>query len=496
MKICHISDTHFGSSSHHNAEALEELLNEIREGDFDFLIHTGDVTQSGRLDEYKMAQEFFKKLNVPYVAIPGNHDARNGGVRLFEEYIGPSNGLQETNDAIIIYVDSSVMDSNEGRVGMVKYDMMREALNEYIDKSLKIVAIHHHTIPIPMAGRERNVLSNAGDILDLLLKSDVDLVLSGHRHFPNVHEVESTLFINAGTSAGRKTRYGDVNSYDIVEIDADTKRVTTKRLDGRVSVKEYPRQEQRIFSDMGKKLFSIAHMSNTFITDSRPFLYNHFINAVNKINKIEPDLVVHCGGVVKEGIPSDYELASNLMSKLKSPVYYTPAGRDINYLGYDLFPKHFGDIDQTYSDGDIVLKGVSTAQYDSPIGIVGKTERKALISDIKSREEDFKGIFLHHNLLPIPHSREKGLLEDAGDMLREVVDADIDLVLTGTSSHPHAARVGETVIVNANSMSSVYQRSIRGNSFNLIDIYEKVVAVYEINSLWGTKRLKGMWSRV
>ncbi len=496
MKICHISDTHFGSRSHFNPEAIDRLLDDISEGDFDFLVHTGDVTQSGRLDEYEEAQEFFKKLDIPYVAIPGNHDARNGGIQLFGEYIGPSNGLQETDGAIIIYVNSSVMDSDQGRVGRVKYDMMRDSLNDYIDKSLKIVAIHHHTIPIPMAGRERNVLSNAGDILDLLLKSDVDLVLSGHRHFPNVHEVESTLFINAGTSSGRKTRYGDVNSYDIVEIDEDIKKVTTKRIDGRVSVKEYPRYEKRIFSDLGEKLFSIAHISNTFISDSKPFLYSHFINAVNKINKLEPDIVVHCGGVVKEGIPSDYDIATKLMSKIEPPVFYTPAGRDINYLGYQLFSKHFGDIDQTYTNGEIVLKGVATAQYDSPIGIVGQTERKALVSDIKGRGEDFRGIFLHHNLLPIPHSREKGLLEDAGDMLREVVDAGVDLVLTGTSSHPQAAKVGDTVIVNANSMSSVYQRSIRGNSFNLIDIYEKVVAVYEINSLWGTKRLKGMWSRV
>lgn len=58
--------------------------------------------------------------------------------------------------------------------------------------------------------RERNVLENAGDILYMLLKADVDLVLLGHRHYPNLHQIENTVFLNAGTASSSKTRYGDV----------------------------------------------------------------------------------------------------------------------------------------------------------------------------------------------------------------------------------------------------------------------------------------------
>jgi predicted phosphodiesterase len=76
-----------------------------------------------------------------------------------------------------------------------------------------------------------------------------------------------------------------------------------------------------------------------------------------------------------------------------------------------------------------------------------------------------------------------------------MVDAKVDLVLTGTSSHPYATKVGDTVIVNANSISSAYQRSLRGNSFNLIDIYDGAISVSEINSLWGKRHLLGIWER-
>jgi predicted phosphodiesterase len=75
------------------------------------------------------------------------------------------------------------------------------------------------------------------------------------------------------------------------------------------------------------------------------------------------------------------------------------------------------------------------------------------------------------------------------------VDNNLDIVLTGTSSHPHAVKVGDTVIVNANTVSGVYQRSVYGHSFNVIDVYEKVIVVSEFNSLWGNRRTIGMWER-
>ncbi|MFO7991547.1 MAG: metallophosphoesterase [Thermoplasmata archaeon] len=495
MKIIHISDTHIDGGSEFNREVLEKVLKEINSGKYDLLIHSGDVTQCGRLSEYQEAQNFFQKLEIPYVVVPGNHDARNGGIHLFEDYIGPSTGFNEFGDAVVIYVNSAIADSNNGRVGMVKFDFLEEALNEFNDKPIKVVVIHHHTLPIPMAGRERNILSNAGDLLDLFIKSDVDLVISGHRHYPNVYRVEDTVVINAGTVSSTKTRYGDLNSYNIIDIDEREKSVTTRRVDGREKRFDFPQKTKRVFSHFGKRECRIAHVSNTFLSDSRVFLTRHFKNAINTINNLDPDVVVHCGGIVREGIPRDYQVAQERLSRIYAPVVYTPAGRDLNYLGYHLFFKYFGKLDQTWSNDDIVLQGVSSSQYDSPIGVVGKTERTALLRDLEEHDEDFKGIFLHHSLIPIPHSREKGLLEDSGDLLSEVVNKGIDLVLTGTSSHPHCLRVENTIIVNANSLSSIYQRSQLGNSFNLIDIYEKVVAVYEINSLWGTKRLSGLWPR-
>lgn len=495
MKIFHFSDIHAGSDKHFRKENLLHIIDEINNGDYDLAIFTGDATNEGQRHEYEIAKEMLDKIQCPLISIPGNHDARSGGIALFEEYIGPQNGIYEHGDAVVISVNSAVGDSNDGRIGRAKFNRLKKALNDHSEKEIKILAIHHHILPTPMSGRERNVLANAGDVLDLIQKADVDLVVSGHRHYPNVYEVEDTVYINAGTASSVKTRYGDVNSYCTIEINDKIKKVTTKRLNGEDTVRKYSRNRKRVFSEFGKKEFRAIQLSNTYFSESNSFLVQHYEEAVKSIRMLDPDLLIHCGGIVKEGIPRDYNIAISELNKLDFPMVFTPAARDINYLGYQLFNQYFGELDQKYNNEKMLFQGLSTPQYDSSVGVVGETERKLLLESLNEAPQEFRSVYLHHNIIPIPRSREKGLLEDAGDLLRELVDAEIDLVLTGTSYHPYATKVGGTVIVNVNSMSSVYQRSRFGNSFNVIDIYEKVIVVSEVNALWGKKRLLGIWER-
>jgi putative phosphoesterase len=494
MKILHISDSHI-SASHFHKEALKKSLSELKKERYDLFVHSGDITQSGKLEEYKKAQKIFKKINIPKIFVPGNHDKRSGGISMFKNFIGKTNGVRDLGDSVIIYVDSGVADTNDGRVGMTKFNMIKENLKKYQQKEKKILVLHHHIVPTPRAGRERNVLSNAGDILDLILRYDVDLVLLGHKHYPNVYKIENTVFANAGTVSDKKTRHGDVNSYNTIVFDKEKVGVSIKRINNTEIKKSYSRLSKRYYYDFGEKKCRIAHMSNSFISTSNKFKYINFINAVKKINKSNVDLVVHCGGIVEEGIQRNYETAYKYLSQIEPKIIYTPAGRDINYLGYHLFPEYFGEIDQSYEIKNILFQGISSSQYDSKIGIIGRTERENLFKKINDNENEMKCLFLHHNVMPILHSREKGLLEDSGDLLKNIVDNSISLVLTGTSSHAYALKIEGSIIVNANSISSVYQRSVHGNSFNFIDIYEKVIVVYEINSLWGTRRILGIWER-
>jgi len=495
MRILHVSDSHVSHSESFNREALLSALGELDSGDFDLFIHSGDVTNRAKREQFEEAADLLSAVDVPAVIIPGNHDKRSGGLPLFKQSFGPPKGVRELNDTLVVFLDSGVNDQDDGRVGQVQFEMLKENLSRHEDISTKIVVLHHHTVPIPWTGKERNVLSNAGDLLELFLRSDVDLVLSGHKHFPNSYKIEGTVFVNAGTVSDKKTRYGDTNSYNVIEIDENRSRIKIKRENGRVKEESYKRSEKRVFTDFGEKIARLAQISNTFISDTYRFRDETYKDGVKHLNELEPDLVTHTGGIVEEAIPKNYRMAREALKRIKPPIVYTPAGRDINYLGYQLFSENFGDMDQEYELEDIYLRGVSSAQYDSNEGVIGETERSRLFQEMNKAGADYKVLFLHHNVLPIPHSREKGLLEDSGDLLRGSVESKIDLVLTGTSSHPFATKVNDTVIANANSFSSVYQRSLYGNSFNLIDIYEKAVVVFEVNCLWGTQKILGIWNR-
>ena len=494
MKIFHMSDSHIGRS-HFNEDSFNKAINYYRKNKFDLFIHSGDLTQGGSLKQFEKAKNLFKDVKEPKVFIPGNHDKRSGGISIYKNLFGGPTGVKEINDTVVIYIDSAVADTNLGRVGTLKYNFIKNCLKKYQNKSLKIIVLHHHILPIPRTGRERNVLSNAGDLLDLILRYDVDLVLLGHRHYPNVYQVEQTVFVNAGTVSDKKTRHGDVNSFNIINVNDKNIDVTIRRMNDSELKNSYKRNKRKLFYDFGKRLKRIAHISNSFISTSNNFKYTHFLNSIKKINRMDIDFVIHCGGIVERGIRRNYELAERLIKKLDSPVYFTPAGRDINYLGYHLFEEYFGDFDQSYSDEDFLFQGVSSAQYDSKIGIIGRNERDNILNQIQDENVKFKAMFFHHNVVPIPHAREKGLLEDSGDLLKTILRKKINLVLTGTSSHPFAVMIDNTIIVNANSVSSVFHRSVYGNSFNVIDIYEKNIVAYEINSLWGTRRVLGMWER-
>jgi 3',5'-cyclic AMP phosphodiesterase CpdA len=512
MRIAHISDSHITPGGSFSREGFSSIVSEINEGPFDIVIHTGDVTDTGLREAYELSSDLLSRIEKPLIVMAGNHDYRNVGYELFEDYFGDLNGVYEGEDYIVIYVDSSIPDRNEGRVGSSKFGWLKEQLITYHAKNLKIVAVHHHLIPVPKAGTERNVLFNAGDLMDLLHTYDVDMVLSGHRHYPHVVNVDGMVISNAGCMSCRKVRGGDICSYNDIQVIKNDITIQINRADhtnttsnGNTNINNTTcsngntytsqRLHGEIFVSAGKKLTRIVQIAGTFFSDRKIFEQKKFETAVNKINALNPELVVHCGDIVEHGIPQHYNLAESLLTRIKAPVVYTPGPRDINYIGYGFFPHLAGGWEQEFSTELFHAYGVKSSQYDSDVGAVGRFGLKNLENIIKKQKEKMSVVFLHHNVVPLPHIREKGLLEDAGDVLKVFCDLQVDLVLTGHSSYPHATKVNNTIISNTNALSSKYVRSLYGNSFNVIDIYENLINISEIHSLWGTKRILGIWKR-
>ncbi len=78
--------------------------------------------------------------------------------------------------------------------------------------------MHHHLVPVPGTGRERNIVHDAGDLLRVLANCGVDLVLCGHKHVPNVWRLEDMLIVNAGTCCTHRLRGKVRPCYNVIEI--------------------------------------------------------------------------------------------------------------------------------------------------------------------------------------------------------------------------------------------------------------------------------------
>ncbi len=216
--IAQISDLHCGSR-YHIPSLATRVVDELNTLDPDLVVVTGDLTDMGFRGEFRQAHRLLENIACERrVVLIGNHDARNVGDVHFEELFGKRRFELETPGMRLIGLDSSEPDLDSGRIGRNTHGWIAERFA--LDPSeFKVVAMHHHLVPVPGTGRERNVVYDAGDLLRVLADSGVDLVLCGHKHVPNIWRLEDMLIINAGTCCTHRLRGRVRPSYNIIEID-------------------------------------------------------------------------------------------------------------------------------------------------------------------------------------------------------------------------------------------------------------------------------------
>ncbi|HDZ86090.1 hypothetical protein LCGC14_0908380 [marine sediment metagenome] len=221
LLIAHLTDFHAGSP-YFITNLLTRAIDELNELKPDAVVITGDLTNMGFRQEFTTAKAFIDKIQCENIVIvPGNHDARNVGWVHFEELFGPRHKVLSLPKATIVALDSSEPDLDIGSIGRERYVWIREQF-EKNKNDLKIFAMHHHLLPVPGTGRERNIVYDAGDLLETLIDSKVDLVLTGHKHVPWFWRFENMIVTVAATVSSLKLRGYIKPSYHLFEIEGNT----------------------------------------------------------------------------------------------------------------------------------------------------------------------------------------------------------------------------------------------------------------------------------
>jgi Icc protein len=245
LVIAQLSDLHCGSP-HFDGALLEAAIAETIGLAPDLVVIGGDLTAEGYAHEFRAAQSFLEPLfaaGLKTLVIPGNHDSKNVGYLHFRDTFGPGD-VTEKGDRVlrlmlpaddsrpepltlqVVAIDSSKPDLAEGEIGRERYPWIRQQFADPAD--LRVFVLHHHLVPVPGTGRERNTVWDAGDVLALLGTLEVDIVMSGHKHVPHVWLLDHVLLVNSGTVSSYRLRGYTRPSYNVIEITRDTIAVTMK----------------------------------------------------------------------------------------------------------------------------------------------------------------------------------------------------------------------------------------------------------------------------
>lgn len=175
-----ISDTHF------DYDILEKTVYKINnDKEALFLIHLGDITDNGLLNEFKWINEKLSKLKIPYITIIGNHDYLSNGKKVYKKMYGETNFTFTFNKIKFICFDDIVWENNNN---YPDFNWLNINLSNRLNYNQVFVLSH---IPPIKDQIDDYFESTYGEIL---LANNVNLSLFGHTHSYSLFKNEDKVW--------------------------------------------------------------------------------------------------------------------------------------------------------------------------------------------------------------------------------------------------------------------------------------------------------------
>lgn len=203
-----------------------------------------------------------------------------------------------------------------------------------------------------------------------------------------------------------------------------------------------------------------------------------FMEAVDEINELSPDLIVIAGDLTENGYLSEFKFVKEKIEMLKCRRVIVGIGNhDYRHTGYLLYSRFFPR-PEVMEFRDYVVIYLSSARPDRDEGEIGYRQIMWLKSTLENYEEHFKIVTLHHHLISVPDTGiERNTVNDAGDVLRALITEKVHLVLCGHRHRPWMWNLEGLPIVHAGSVASRKLRGFFKNSYNIVTIEEGKVDV-------------------
>jgi Icc protein len=225
-----------------------------------------------------------------------------------------------------------------------------------------------------------------------------------------------------------------------------------------------------------------------------------------KINQMQPDVVIVAGDITATGYEPEYAEAAAILSRIQPPKIVIPGNHDARNVGWVHFENYFGSRYSRYrrefdperaerlrSSGFTVV-GVDSSEPDLNEGRVGR-DRYPWIDEQFDHPSDIKIFAIHHHLVSIPGTgRERNIVHDAGDLLAHLTTVDIDLIVSGHKHVPFFWGVNGILIANSGTCATKRLRGLTPSSWNEFEIDASTIKVF-LHYPDGRRELSVIFSR-
>lgn len=155
----------------------------------DLVLLTGDLAETGVLEEYDFIASQLKRVALPVLAIPGNHDERDAMAAALEQHIsrqdaGHLSFLCDDFPLRVIGLDTLVPNAIHGELDRDRLEWLDATLSKSAKPTL--IAMHHPPFKTGLAAMDNyGIKRGLGDFLEIL-KSQPQIVgvICGHAHRP------------------------------------------------------------------------------------------------------------------------------------------------------------------------------------------------------------------------------------------------------------------------------------------------------------------------
>ncbi len=264
-RVLHLSDLHFGRGD--KPESIEALAALIAEARPELVVASGDLSHRGLRSQHEKASSFLRSLELPLLAIPGNHDIPYTFPKRFTqpwlefERLWETTEPTHTSDGLVVVGLNSVRPwrHQSGRIRDDQVERAAAAFSAAPEGAYRIVAFHHHLLGAPWRSRKKPV-AKRNRVLAGLVEAGADLILAGHIHQSTVAERREfelatptgehavVVSIAPGFGQPRPHRRGEARGLHLYEIGETALRILTYiwREDGwaLTAVRRFPRGRQ------------------------------------------------------------------------------------------------------------------------------------------------------------------------------------------------------------------------------------------------------------